>query len=546
MAIKSSISDHNAIIKSQKEFSNANAAFWESEFPSLSSQDNAEYILVRVEDHAITNLCNASLGAMIASIRKKRLLFLVKSSKSQIIPVLKSYPQAEIVYLDDLRHHVARKWAILQAEKIYNTLKRKFPADLLDFKIDGIRFGDVVYDSVLAQGYATIDKIDRRILPALRDFFYHRYIVKYLRHRYNISSCLFAHTIGSANSALSRYFLKYGIEVIARVGAYQFTIKKYQSLDDVWDYPGTPERKFFQKAMADQDGKYLKEADDYLESRFEKKINHPAVDVAFDKTKKMYQNRDSFCNNYGLDPSKPIVFVMLHAFNDYPHSHFRRRMIFTDYYHWFINTLQIAKQVRSVNWIFKQHPVDEKYYKTQDLNLKQLFQQIREDNILLFSSDEDFNAQSIRFLADVLITCIGTAGMEYSAYGIPCILGGESPYSGFGFAIEPEDRAQYETYLQHIHDIPKLTDQQVKTAKTVAYLYFCAIMGSRYHFCPYFDDNQLFNWADESECRLWSEAAQILRTGTTLELIKKQIYDIGNFIQDPLRTQYIDQKDFCF
>ena len=71
-------------------------------------------------------------------------------------------------------------------------------------------------------------------------------------------------------------------------------------------------------------------------------------------------------------------------------------------------------------------------------------------------------------------------------------------------------------------------------------------MGSRYHFCPYFDDNELYNWTDDNESRLWSEAARRLRDGAMLGLIKKQMHDIADFIRDPERTQYIDQEDFYF
>ena len=50
----------------------------------------------------------------------------------------------------------------------------------------------------------------------------------------------------------------------------------------------------------------------------------------------------------------------------------------------------------------------------------------------------------MRYLADAIITCISTAGLEYSAQGIPCVLGGEGGYSGLGFTIKPNDVGEYE------------------------------------------------------------------------------------------------------
>ncbi len=532
-------------IRAEQTFADANKKFWDLMNQDIIIRGSSNYTLIRIENHPISILCNASLGAIISHYRGTRLLFLVRTKTNRLIQLLKSYPQANFVFLNEIHYRIANRWAVFQAEKVYNAIKKLQPSELLDFEIDGIRFGDVVYDGVLAQGFATIHKIDRRVVPILQDIYFNRYVVRDLLHRYNIESAVFSHTIGTEGAPLSRYFLKYGVEVIAKLGGYQYVIKKYQKINNMCDYAGKPEYKYYERAIEKNDGFFLEEIETYLGNRFGQRVNHPAVDVAFDTTKKLYNDKNAFCETYGLDKTKPIAFVMLHAFNDYPHSHFKRKMIFSDYYHWFMKTLQYAKQDKSVNWIFKQHPVEEKFYKTKDLNLREKFQEVT-NHIRLFKSDEDFNARSIPFLADVLITCIGTAGLEYAACGIPCILAGESPYNGFGFTIEPQDESSYINQLSRISDIPKLDGRQVKSAKIIAYLYFCAIMGSRYHFCPYFNHNQVFGWNDDSEYRLWHEAAKLLTNKESQEMIKDQISDIGKFLKDPNWTQYIDRKEFHF
>ena len=225
------------------------------------------------------------------------------------------------------------------------------PNDLLrTFRVEGIRFGDVIYDQVLAGGYATVDRIDERTLRVLERFFYLRSLVKYAMRKYDIRAGVFSHMIGIEGATFSRYLLQNRIEVLTRIGSHQILVTKYRDLGDVGIYPVTPERRYFDAMIRNDDGTIINRAEQYLESRFGQEVQHLAVALAFDRRKCSFSNSEAFCEAYGLDPAKPIVFVMLHAFNDYPHSSFAKPMIFQDYYDWFTKTLMVAKR-RCFIWL---------------------------------------------------------------------------------------------------------------------------------------------------------------------------------------------------
>ena len=176
----------------------------------------------------------------------------------------------------------------------------------------------------------------------------------------------------------------------------------------------------------------LKSADKYLLNRTNAKANDLDSVRAY-AGNKVFSKKQEFCSEFNLDINKPIVFVMLHAFNDFPH-HFKNN-IFLDYYHWFEETLKIAKINTNVNWVFKEHPSSELY--PDNSNLKGIFSFVDNNNIVFFDRFMNFNNKSIITCADTIITCVGTSGLEFSCYGIPAILGGQNHYTGYGICDEP-------------------------------------------------------------------------------------------------------------
>jgi len=528
----------------QQEFLQANATFWRALSNGNEGGDRAGYVLVPVENHPIICMSDASFASIVARAKHLRMLFLVNAQPTSVAArLLESYPDATLVYRRGWRYLFVKLLALLPALRAYRKIKT--PADLLHFRVDGVRFGDAIYDAVLAGGYATVNAIDRRVLWTLWEFYFLRLVIEDVIGRYPIRTAVLAHLVGLPGSTISRHLLRHGIEVLSRVGSHQILIKRYRSLVDVGIYPAKPERGYFELMMANEDGSILRPAEEYIERRFDHDVDDVAAGLAFNAAKRTFSDRQSFCAQYGLDVRKPVVFVMLHAFNDYPHSHFARPMIFQDYYHWFMRTLQIAKITDDVNWIFKDHPAAW-FYPTKDLHVEALFAQNRYNHIRFLRSDADFNARSLRHLAHAVLTCIGTAGLEYATVGIPCVLGGESAYSGFGFTIEPEDEHEYEACLKNIRALKPLSGAQVKAAKIVAYFYFCILQGAVYHFCPYFSDDEVSKWNKASDNRLWRLLVAQLRNEQHVDLMRRQAGRLSDFILDPSWTQYVDLEKFPF
>ncbi len=520
-------------------FVTVNSGFWRE-----YRHDNpaARFVLAEQQSNPIINHCNASFAAMVCHAQRLRPLYLLNFWRDQALRrVLKSYAGSpEFVYTNGPRYLWPRLIALIEAWRIFRTLRS--PADILDISIDGIRFGDIVYDNVLILGYATIKRIDIKVFAVLYAFHVHRHIIKDIIRRFRPASSVFSHTIGLVSGIYTRYLLHAEIEVINRVGSHQIILQKYRDISDVGFYPLKPEPRNFRIMHDHASDTVIQLAEAYLDARHNQRINHIAVEIAFDRGKRLFETHQQFCGHYGLDPGKKNVFVMLHGFNDHPHSHFARRMLYQDYFDWFMRTLEVAKLNPRMNWIFKEHPASQ-FYTTKDADLDAIFSGIEHPHIRFLNSTADFNALSIRFLANVIVTCLGTAGMEYACLGIPCVLAGESPYSGFGFTMEPGSVAEYENVLRGMEDLSNLDQAQVASAKIVMFFELAMMQDAPYHFCPEYDFRTIMTLKPHT---LWRDLAALMQDPSQQSKLEDQIRDLTGFIRDPGYSQYVNLERYSF
>ena len=207
----------------------------------------------------------------------------------------------------------------------------------------------------------------------------------------------------------------------------------------------------------------IEAAEKYLEDRFQGK-NGRNIDKGAFKGKTVW-NREDGIRELGLDPEKKNIVIMAHTFTDavfnYGDTYFR------DYYDWTEQTLRIAGEVEDVNWILKPHPTRKAYHESKD-SIEDMYKKYRKDNIF-FLSDE-VSAESIKNIADAVVTIGGNAGAEFACFGIPAVIVGTPYYKGFGYTLEPGSFSAYENCLKKMSKIKSLDTEQTVTARKVFYL----------------------------------------------------------------------------
>ena len=66
-----------------------------------------------------------------------------------------------------------------------------------------------------------------------------------------------------------------------------------------------------------------------------------------------------------------------------------------------------------------------------------------------------------------MVTAHGTAGLEFSCFGIPVVLAGSPFYSGFGFTIDPKTADEYADLILNASKIQPLNPFQISMALNI-------------------------------------------------------------------------------
>jgi sensor histidine kinase YesM len=144
------------LTENEKKFIEMNSSFWAEQKPKKVRE---KYVFVAMEQYPLILVGNAHISSLIAAAKKLKLLFLIPSSfERPMKKVLGSFPNSTFLYGNSWRYLMFHMLAYFQAAKVTQSFKT--PDDVLAFKIDGIRIGDLIYDSYLACGYATMGKIN--------------------------------------------------------------------------------------------------------------------------------------------------------------------------------------------------------------------------------------------------------------------------------------------------------------------------------------------------------------------------------------------------
>lgn len=434
-----------------------NAVFWKG----FVGNDRTEKLLI--EKPSICFITHLLCVQSLIVCKANRYYPVWMNSQDTPIELLKSYdPLAR--YLADYKLNFFEKLAS-KVSSLYQYAKMKYKKNILSFSIEGVKYGDIVYDSFLSKNkVGTIKTYDKRLYDLIFICTCRHKLVKKIILNENISAVLVAHRVGFSSGILYRTALKYGCRVFTSAGMDRNTIHVSNNISEMIEYGYKPTPEEIDEILSLSNNKF-DELYNFV-NRFHITGNGSGdAKYAFSEENQFFDDKGKFAKAYALDNDKKNIFVMLHAFTDYPHSHFNS-MIFKDYADWFLKTLEFAKTDEKVNWIFKQHPSDE-FYPTSDICFKEIFKNAP-NNVLFFDRFNQLDTRSLIHISDAIVTCLGSAGFEIPAMGgVPSITAGESHYHGFDFSLNPKTEREYFDILRDLSSIKTLTIKQQRVAKAI-------------------------------------------------------------------------------
>lgn len=253
------------------------------------------------------------------------------------------------------------------------------------------------------------------------------------------------------------------IKCIHAINADIFQMHKYYSVNEFGcHYRDVPESLL---SLLEQREDVPGRVDSYLTKRFKGAVTQHDAIRAY-SSQKLTRSKAELVEDYGLDPTLPLVFVMAHVFSDAPHAY--PKMLYTDYEEWLKETVKALAQNKHINFLIKEHPTADLFFEAGIMG--RILDSLGQRNRLLKSN---VHTQTVHSNASAILTCGGTIGIEASVRGIPVFLAARPPYSGKGFTHEYDTIADYEGHLvAGIEHAAPLTEPQVRRAKNVAYAMF--------------------------------------------------------------------------
>ena len=333
--------------------------------------------------------------------------------------------------------------------------------DLINLKIDEVRIGKHLYDYLLVKyKLLSVEKITlKHRFTFSTDILYYLCSIDFLKKEENpiiiLPDNVYRH------GAIFEYAKNNSLNCLTALSLTEFTIHKFDSSESFKEHCRTPSLEFVEEIISNNS--LMEHAKKSFEDRILGVGDQHDVIRAYAK-EKIEISREELINIMRLNPEKPIILVAAHIFSDAPHAN--NDLIFKDFYEWLLVTCLELKKNNDLNFVIKEHPTSNLYGESNKTfgALKKLS---LEDKLL----PNNIKTNSLFNLVDVLITCGGTAAMEFAYHGIPNLIASKPPYYKFGFSDISESKTEYINKLKTVHEKRKLSTSQRNNALAMLYIF---------------------------------------------------------------------------
>jgi len=306
------------------------------------------------------------------------------------------------------------------------------------FEIDGVRIGDLIYDSYLRRtGKPTVDLNDKGLQEIFLECY--SYYLNFLKifHNHEIKAVCVSHCVYYfAIPARIAYARDIPVFQVTGESIYRMNRNKTHAYTDFVDYPS---RFKLLSEEVKREGKNL--ARQRLRSRFSGEVG---VDMPYSTQSAFTVNNKKINFQFPSD-SKLKILVATHDFFDSPHSYGDN--FYPDFLVWLEKLGELSEET-DYHWFLKTHRdsvAEDRHIITSLLE--------RFPKFSLISSDIS-HLEIIDAGLDIALTVFGTIGMEYPALGVSVLNASRNnPHAAYDFSFTPQNVAEYESMIRTLPDL---------------------------------------------------------------------------------------------
>ncbi len=332
---------------------------------------------------------------------------------------------------------LAGNWQIHRRAAFRLLARTHTPDDVLGWRLPAEFPADLVYDGILKRQRSAVLRLDDPQLPGyVAEALGSLHAAERLLRSRDIRLVVLSHCVHFHHASLAWQAVRLGIPTLVLYGG--FGVNRFVRLTSPHDLYETTNRPVgvelsdWTSARAQalaQAGKR------YLEHRWAGRTRDIGAVYAYHRRQETI-DREPLCRQFGWDPQRTLIGVYAPNWFDFPHSFGMSN--FRDFYDWLQTTVHVAARRSDVNWLFKAHPIDDRY---GGVTLRDLMPFPRLPHIQL--AHPDWNGSALMGSLDALVTYHGTAGIECAAMGKPVLVCDRGWYHDAGIAKWARSRQEY-------------------------------------------------------------------------------------------------------
>ena len=318
-------------------------------------------------------------------------------------------------------------------------------ADLIALECNGVRIGDLVYDTYLKwYRKAEVNLDDPRLTYLVANAVSIADQAAEQIEKNNIKLVLLTHSVYIFYGVIARISINKGCEVYITQNTRGRQIHK---LDTEHPYQ-TPRYKNYKKyfSVAENDPALLDKAKADIECRYAGDIT-PAIN---------YMRKSAYVGDghaLSLRSTGVNVIIMLHCFFDSPHIY--NGMLFHDFVDWINHT--IGKCLKLGYFVYvKPHPNGLPGNQAIIDSLRSRYPTVT------FLDKNVSNKAILNSGFDCAFTVYGTVGSEFPYFGLPVINAGDNPHSSFEFCVTPKSISEFDQAIADIQTgLPSIDQNEI-------------------------------------------------------------------------------------
>ena len=376
----------------------------------------------------------------------------------------------------------------IESDKLFNNLwpKIKIKDDILKVKINGIEFGDLIYDTYIKCYYLpTINIEDPKFKIYFKDYI--KLILFWFSYfkNHNVKAIISSHPVYS-------YVLPLRIAANKNILAYVLDIEHLFKITKKNPYQ-LSDSKYYKKIASKVNKKNLRQGKILAKKRLLNRFNGAeATNMDYPDLQRSSYHKNFF--KRVIKKSKKIkILICAHEYFDAVHIYGKN--LFSDFYEWMEFLGKLSNET-SYDWYIKTHVNQPGKYKIyQPFTIKILKDFVKKYKNIKILPNNYSHQQILREKIDYVLTVYGSIAYEYPLFNIPVINATKNhPQRSYDFCITPQTKKEYEHMLKNLKNLK----YKINKNEIYEYYYIRFIYNSSFNWLVDYKDilKKFKNWSN--------------------------------------------------